>query len=480
MAEAAAATTAPAPAKGGSTKLLLIILIVLLLVGMGGGAAWFFLGGGNHAASGPAAPSKPKEPVFVPMETLTVNLQPEEGNDRYLQIGITFKSFDKHAEEQIKTYTPELRSKVLMLLASKTPTELYPADGKVKLAKEIVELCEHVFKAVGKESPEEIDALLKGVSDDADDDPVEAADPSGIRSYNLGSQERIVRGRMPTLEIINERFARNWRIGLFNFMRRNAEISVGPVKVQKYSEFIRNLVVPTSLNLVHVKPLRGTALFVFDPNLIFLVVDNLFGGDGRFHMRVEGRDFTDVEQRIIQRMLHLVFEHYAKAWQPVYPIDFEFLRMEMHTEFANVATPNEVVITTSFSIELGSNGGDVHICMPYTMIEPIRDRLTSAIQGEALEVDKRWLRLLSQQVQTAEVELIADLATAKVQVSDILNMKVGDVIPLELDDSVTAKVDGVPVMECNYGTFNGQYALRVNRMLNMSGSESATESDDDN
>lgn len=154
MAEAAAATTAPAPAaKGGSTKLLLIILIVLLLVGMGGGAAWFFLGGGNHAASGPAAPPKPKEPVFVAMETLTVNLQPEEGNDRYLQIGITFKSFDKHAEEEIKTYTPELRSKVLMLLASKTPTELYPADGKVKLAKEIVELCEHVFKAVGKESP---------------------------------------------------------------------------------------------------------------------------------------------------------------------------------------------------------------------------------------------------------------------------------------------------------------------------------------
>ena len=328
-------------------------------------------------------------------------------------------------------------------------------------------------------SQEEIDALLKGVSDEADDEPVEDA-PTGIRSYNLGSQERIVRGRMPTLEIINERFARNWRIGLFNFMRRNAEISVGPVKVQKYSEFIRNLVVPTSLNLVHVKPLRGTALFVFDPNLIFLVVDNLFGGDGRFHMRVEGRDFTDVEQRIIQRMLQLVFEHYAKAWQPVYPIDFEFLRMEMHTEFANVATPNEVVVTTSFSIELGSNGGDVHICMPYTMIEPIRDRLTSAIQGEALEVDKRWLRLLSQQVQTAEVELIADLATAKVQVSDILNMKAGDVIPLELDDSVTAKVDGVPVMECSYGTFNGQYALRVNRMLNMSGSEPATESEDDN
>ncbi|AGH86466.1 MULTISPECIES: flagellar motor switch protein FliM [Ralstonia solanacearum species complex] len=327
-------------------------------------------------------------------------------------------------------------------------------------------------------SQEEIDALLKGVTNEVDEEPAEA-EAASVRTYNLGSQERIVRGRMPTLEIINERFARNWRMGLFNFLRRNAEISVGPVKVQKYSEFIRNLVVPAAINLVHVKPLRGTALFVFDPNLIFIVVDHLFGGDGRFHMRVEGRDFTQVEQRIIQRMLQLMFEHYGKAWQPIYPIEFEPLRMEMHTEFANVATPNEVVVSTRFSMELGSNGGDVHVCMPYTMIEPIRDLLTSAIQGEALEVDKRWVRLLSQQVQTAEVEVVAHLANANVHVSDILNMKVGDVVPIELDDSVTARVDGVPVMECAYGTFNGQYALRVNRMLNMNGSEPAPEPEND-
>lgn len=326
-------------------------------------------------------------------------------------------------------------------------------------------------------SQEEIDALLKGVTNEVDEEPAEA-EAASVRTYNLGSQERIVRGRMPTLEIINERFARNWRMGLFNFLRRNAEISVGPVKVQKYSEFIRNLVVPAAINLVHAA-LRGTALFVFDPNLIFIVVDHLFGGDGRFHMRVEGRDFTQVEQRIIQRMLQLMFEHYGKAWQPIYPIEFEPLRMEMHTEFANVATPNEVVVSTRFSMELGSNGGDVHVCMPYTMIEPIRDLLTSAIQGEALEVDKRWVRLLSQQVQTAEVEVVAHLANANVHVSDILNMKVGDVVPIELDDSVTARVDGVPVMECAYGTFNGQYALRVNRMLNMNGSEPAPEPEND-
>lgn len=313
-------------------------------------------------------------------------------------------------------------------------------------------------------SQEEVDALLKGVTGEQDT-AVETGDQGGIRTYNIGTQERIVRGRMPTLEIINERFARLFRAGLFGFMRRTAEISVGPVKVQKYSEFIRNLPVPTNLNLVHIKPLRGTSLFVFDPNLVFLVVDNLFGGDGRFHSRVEGRDFTPTEQRIILRLLNLVFEHYMASWKPVYPIELEYVRAEMHTQFANVATPNEVVVVTTFTIELGAAGGQLNICMPYSMIEPVRDQLSSPLQGEALEVDKRWIRMLSQQVQTAEVTLQVDLAQIGSNFQSILNMQVGDVIPLSMPETVTAKIDGVPVMECAYGTFNGQYALRVQRLI---------------
>lgn len=313
-------------------------------------------------------------------------------------------------------------------------------------------------------SQEEVDALLKGVTGEQDT-AVETGDQGGIRTYNIGTQERIVRGRMPTLEIINERFARLFRAGLFGFMRRTAEISVGPVKVQKYSEFIRNLPVPTNLNLVHIKPLRGTSLFVFDPNLVFLVVDNLFGGDGRFHSRVEGRDFTPTEQRIILRLLNLVFEHYMASWKPVYPIELEYVRAEMHTQFANVATPNEVVVVTTFTIELGAAGGQLNICMPYSMIEPVRDQLSSPLQGEALEVDKRWIRMLSQQVQTAEVMLQVDLAQIGSNFQSILNMQVGDVIPLSMPETVTAKIDGVPVMECAYGTFNGQYALRVQRLI---------------
>ncbi|EGF33768.1 Flagellar motor switch protein FliM [Oxalobacteraceae bacterium IMCC9480] len=319
-------------------------------------------------------------------------------------------------------------------------------------------------------SQEEVDALLKGVNGDQEDAHA-PEDQSGVRPYNLATQERIVRGRMPTLEIINERFARLLRIGLFNFLRRSAEVSIGPVRVSKYSEFIRNLVVPTNLNLVHMKPLRGTVLMVFDPNLVFLIVDNLFGGDGRFHTRVEGRDFTQTEQRIIQRILAIVFENYAKSWEPVYPVEFEYIRSEMNTQFANIATPNEVVICTTFTIELGPVSGEMHFCIPYSTIEPIRDILTSSLQGETLEVDKRWIRLMTQQIQTAEVEIIADFGVARSNFGAILNMKVGDIIPLAVPDVVLAKVDGVPVMECTYGKFNGQYALRVEKLLAQSSTD---------
>ncbi|PKO46955.1 MAG: flagellar motor switch protein FliM [Betaproteobacteria bacterium HGW-Betaproteobacteria-22] len=319
-------------------------------------------------------------------------------------------------------------------------------------------------------SQDEVDALLKGVGGEADEDQP-AGEAESVRPYNMATQERIVRGRMPTLEIINERFARLVRIELFNFLRRTVEVSVGPVRITKYSDFIRNLVVPTNLNLVQVKPLRGTALLVFDPTLVFLVVDNLFGGDGRFHTRIEGRDFTQTEQRIIQRILNIVFETYAKSWEPVYPIEFEYLRSEMNTQFANVATPNEVVVVVTFNVELGPASGEIHFCMPYSMVEPIRDLLTSPLQGEVLGADKRWVKLMTQQVQAAEIEIVANLAEAKMQLGDVLNMKVGDVIPLSIDENIEAKVDGIPVMSCKYGLFNGQYALRVEKLLRSNSTE---------
>lgn len=325
-------------------------------------------------------------------------------------------------------------------------------------------------------SQDEIDALLKGVEGDDDGDAAHK-DDGGARPYNLATQERIVRGRMATLEIINERFSRLLRVELFNFLRRTVEVSVGPVRIIKYTDFIRNLVVPTNLNLIHVKPLRGTGMMVLDPTLVFLVVDNMFGGDGRFHTRVEGRDFTQTEQRIIHRILNLVFDSYQKSWAPVYPIEFEYLRSEMNTQFANIATPNEVVVAITFNIELGPNSGEMHFCLPYAMVEPIKDLLTSPLQGENLGGDKRWVKLMTQQIQTAEVEIVANMATRKMRVADLLELKAGDVIPIQIEEVIQGCVDNIPVMDCRYGVFNGQYALRVEKLVPANGSQETVKGD---
>jgi len=314
-------------------------------------------------------------------------------------------------------------------------------------------------------SQQEVDALLKGVDDEPSLNNKEI-DASTAREYNLATQERIVRGRMATLEIINERFARLFRIGLFNLLSRTAEVSVGPVRISKYSEFIKNLVVPTNLNLVQLKPLRGTSLIVLDPGLVFTIVDNLYGGDGRFHTRVEGRDFTLTEQRIIKKVLDIVFETYAKSWEPVYQIGLEFLRSEMNTQFANIATPNEVVVATSFTVEIGRTSGEVHFCIPYSSIEPIRDFLTSPLQGETLGIDKRWVELMTQQIQSAEVEIVANIGAITLTLNELLEKKIGDVIPLPITMEVEATVENVPVMLCTYGYSNGQYALCVEKLLN--------------
>ncbi len=313
-------------------------------------------------------------------------------------------------------------------------------------------------------SQEEVDALLKGVTGEADE-AVEAEDTSGVRPYNLGTQERIVCGRMPTLELIHERFARYLRIGLFNFMQRSAEISLGPIRVQKYSEFIRNLVVPTNLNLVQVKPLRGTGLVVFDPNLVFLVIDNMFGGDGRFHTRVEGRDFTPTEQRIIHGLLDVFFTEYERSWEPVFKIKFDYMRSEMNSQFANIATPSEIVVAATFTVELGGVSAEMHICLPYSMVEPLRDTLNSSMQSDSVSSDNRWITLLTRQVQDAAVELAVTLGEGSLTLGGLNNLKVGDIIPITIPETVQAEVDGIPVLECRYGIQGGRYALKIERFM---------------
>jgi flagellar motor switch protein FliM len=316
-------------------------------------------------------------------------------------------------------------------------------------------------------SQEEVDALLAGVNGEVDGAP-EADDgdsQEGVRSYDLSSQERIVRGRMPTLEIVNERFARNFRIGIFNFMRRNPDISVGPVKVQKFSAFLRNVAVPSNINIVHVRPLRGMGLLICDPTLVFTIIDNLFGGSGINQARVEGREFSATEQRIIHRLVEVISAEYAKSWASIYPIELEYARSEMNTQFANIATPSEIVVTTSFSVEIGDVGGSLHICIPYSTFEPIREILYSPLQGDQGTADRRWVNLLKQEIQSATVELVAELAHSPATVRELIGLKAGDFIQMDRHPTLVTKVDGVPVFECDYGTMGHRYGLRVREFL---------------
>jgi flagellar motor switch protein FliM len=317
-------------------------------------------------------------------------------------------------------------------------------------------------------SQDEVDALLQGITGESQKLEEEEVVSGGIRNYDIASQERIVRGRMPTMEIINERFARNIRIGLFNFIRRSPEISIGGIKVQKYSAFLREIVVPTNFNIVSVRPLRGSGLIVCDPTLVFAVIDALFGGAGKFHTRIEGRDFSPTEQRIITRLVEVITAEYKKAWHGIYPLELDYQRSEMQPQFANIATPSEIVVATSFTLEIGDTTGTIHFCIPYSTLEPIRDVLYSTIQGDSNEPDRRWVNLMKQQIQSAEVEIVAELAKAPATVEQLLAFKPGDFIELDLEAGIQGKVVGVPIFDCHYGTSNGKYALKIDRMLSSS------------
>jgi len=315
-------------------------------------------------------------------------------------------------------------------------------------------------------SQEEIDALLHGVSGgDVETGSDEGLDDGETRNYDFAVEDRIVRGRLPTLEMINERFARHFRISLFNLLRRTAEISVGSVQMVKFSEYMHTLFVPTSLNLVKIHPLRGTGLFVLDPKLVFILVDNFFGGDGRFHAKIEGREFTPTELRIVQIVLAEIFNNLHEAWSPVIDVDFEYVNSEVNPQFANIVSPTEVVVVTKFTIELDGGGGDLHITMPYSMLEPIRELLDAGVQSDRSEIDQRWVTALRDEVKSAEVDLSCLLTETEISLNEILNMKEGDIIPIEIPDEVLLRSGDIPVLRGSFGEAHGNKAVKITRSI---------------
>ena len=318
-------------------------------------------------------------------------------------------------------------------------------------------------------SQEEIDALLSGVSsgevntsrEESNVTTEEVVVPKNVHSYDFTAQERIVRGRMPTLEMINERFARYLRVSLFNLLRRTADISVGAVQMTKFSEYAHSLFVPTSLNLIHVKPLRGIGLVIFDPKLVFILVDNFFGGEGRFHTKVEGRDFTPTENRVVRMVLEIIFKELKVAWDPIIKLSFSYLSSEVNPQFANIVSPSEVVVSSPFHVELEGGGGDFHVTMPYSMLEPIRELLDTGTQSDRGERDERWMIALRDEVKGVKIELSSVLKEVTLTVRELMSLRTGDIIPIDLQKTVLVQAEGIPIFRAFFGSSRGNRALKV-------------------
>ena len=313
-------------------------------------------------------------------------------------------------------------------------------------------------------SQDEVDALLGG-SDAGDVEADSQFIDAQPRPYDMSNQERIVRGRMPALEIVNERFTSNLRNGIFSLTRRTPEITVSAIKVKKFSAFLSKLVVPTNFNIVSLNPLKGLGLVIFEPQLVSAIVDNLFGG-GTSPTQVKGRDFSATEYRIIKRLLDTVIEQYKVAWAPTYPLVLEYQRSEIHTQFAAIVSPSESVITTSFTIDFGDSKGELHMCFPYGSFETIKEILFSPLQNDHTSSDSQWLSRLSHQIEQVQVELSVNLSTIQTTVSDLMNLQIGQILDCNIARTLTATVEEVPLLECHYGTHNGKYAIRIKKFLN--------------
>jgi flagellar motor switch protein FliM len=311
---------------------------------------------------------------------------------------------------------------------------------------------------------EEIDALIKGVDNGEVATAPGTEEPGEVRGFDLATQSRIVRGRMPMLEMINERFARQFRSGLFGMLRRTAEITAAPIRVQKFSEYAQGLQVPSSLNLIKFEPLRGTALLVLDGKLVFTVVDNFFGGSGRY-AKIEGREFTATESRIIQMVMRQVFADLREAWSTCSEIKLEYLSSEINPHFANIVSPSEIVVISCFNIELDSGSGELHLTMPYSMIEPIRNLLDSSVQTDRNQHDERWMATLRDEIEEAEVELVPVLGNTTLNLGRLVDLKPGDVIPFDFDGNVTLYAEGLPVVRGSYGASRGQQAVKVSQRI---------------
>ncbi|MBM4250378.1 MAG: flagellar motor switch protein FliM [Deltaproteobacteria bacterium] len=314
-------------------------------------------------------------------------------------------------------------------------------------------------------SQNEVDALLSAVSDNRVDTEESGAPEGqqGIVQYDLANQDRIIRGRMPTLDIIHDRFVRLFRVTLSNALRKIANLSVNSTGPLKFSEFMNSLPLPSCLNILRLDPLRGAAVLVIESKLLYALVDSFFGGNDVPYTKIEGKDFTQIEIKIARRVVLAAIDDYEKAWEPVYPLKVGYSRTEINPQFVAVVPPSDVVIATTFDVELEKVSGTIKVVIPYATLEPIKSKLSVGFQSEQLEVDFIWINRIKEQIMGTAANINVKLGEADITMRDLMELQAGDIIQLNSDatNPLDILVEGIPKFRGIPGLLRGNRALRI-------------------
>lgn len=339
----------------------------------------------------------------------------------------------------------------------------------------------------------EVDALLSAVAEGSVDTTAPGGAPAGgaegiegggggegggdwggavvpeaeVTPYDLTNQDRVIRGRMPTLDIIYERFIRLYRMSLSNSLRKIATISIISTDLLKFGEFVNTLPIPSCMCIMRFESLRGPALLVFESKLAYALVDSFFGGTDRPYTKIEGKEFTRIELSIMKKVMDLAIKDLEEAWAPVHKTDISFVRTEVNPQFVGVVPPSDVIISTTFEVELENASGTIALVIPYSTIEPIKNKLNASFQTETDRVDKEWTLKMEEHLRQAEANVLVNLGAASITVGDLVNLNVGDIIPLaqDSDGEIDVLVEGVPKFKCFFGVSRGNRAIQVTRFV---------------
>jgi flagellar motor switch protein FliM len=317
-------------------------------------------------------------------------------------------------------------------------------------------------------SQEEVDALLKGVTEgEIVTETQKEMDDSGVIPYELTSQDRIIRGRMPTLEVIHHRFCQFFRTTLSAFVRRIVDVNAVSMEIIKFGDFMKTIPVPASFHIFRLKPLRGDAIVVLESKLIFSLIDCFFGGEGDISMKMEGREFTEIEQKIIEKVVKAALRDLEVSWRPLLSLDIQWERSEVNPQFITIVSPSEAVIVNSFEVEIERAKGIMSVCIPYSTIEPIRRELQTGFQGDRLEVDQAWMKRLKELLMGVTLNASVELGVTMMPLGELIHLSPGDIIQLDknADEELIVKIENVPKFKGIPGILKGSKAIQISSVI---------------